>query len=37
MIIVAAGLTVFGAVGAAAAALREAPRFLRWYCRATRI
>ena len=31
MFIVSVGLTILGAAGATAAAVREAPRFARWY------
>jgi preprotein translocase subunit Sss1 len=31
MVVVAAGLVVLGAVGAAIAVIYEAPRFARWY------
>ena len=36
MFIIAAILTLIGAVGATAAAVTEAPRFARWYCRAAK-
>ena len=31
MFVVSVALTVFGAVGATAAAVREVPRYARWY------
>jgi hypothetical protein len=36
MMIVAVAFTLFGAVGAAAAAVTEAPRYVRWHRRWTR-
>lgn len=35
MFVLGAVLTVYGGAGAAVAAVREAPRFLRWYLRVT--
>jgi hypothetical protein len=37
MIVVSAALTVYGAVAGAAAAVREVPRFVRWYHRVSHI
>ena len=37
MFIVSAALTAYGAVAAGVAAVREAPRFARWYQRVTHI
>jgi hypothetical protein len=34
MFVIATALTLFGAAAAAATAVREAPRFARWYYRA---
>jgi hypothetical protein len=37
MYIVSAALTIYGAAAATTAAVREAPRFVRWYRRATQM
>jgi len=37
MFVVSAALAVYGAVAAAAAAVREAPRYARWYHRVQHI
>jgi hypothetical protein len=37
MFIVSAALTAYGAAAAATAAILEAPRFVRWYRRATQM
>ena len=37
MIVISAALAVYGALAATAAAVREAPRFVRWYYRASHI
>ena len=37
LVITAAVLTVYGAAGAATAAVREVPRFARWYRRVSQI
>jgi hypothetical protein len=37
MFIVSAALTAYGAAAAATVAVREAPRFVRWYRRAVQM